>query len=70
MAEMIAAQRFNARENVNLPIYGAVITGTLWQFLRLDRDRICIDLREYYIRDTGKLLGILSYPFREYLAIA
>ncbi|MEM9541000.1 MAG: hypothetical protein AAGA60_16045 [Cyanobacteria bacterium P01_E01_bin.42] len=68
MAEAIAAQRFNAKDNINLPIYGTVTTGTLWQFLRLDGDRACIDLREYYIRDTAKLLGILSYPFREYFA--
>jgi len=68
IAEMIAAQRFNERENVNLPIYGAVTTGTIWQFLRLECKCVWIDLREYYIRDTDKLLGILSHPFQQYLA--
>ena len=29
MAEMIAAQKFNLRENINLPIYGAVTTNNL-----------------------------------------
>ena len=67
MAEMIAAQKFNLRENLNLPIYGAVTTGTIWQFLILEANLLCIDLREYYIRDTDKLLAILSHPFQEYL---
>ncbi|WP_353771990.1 hypothetical protein [Okeania sp. SIO2G5] len=74
MAEMIAAQRFNQRENINRPIYGTVTTGMIWQFLRLENDsgntqktqRIALDRREYYIRDTGKLLGILAHPFRQY----
>ncbi len=68
IAEMVAAQRFNQRENINLPIYGAVTTGTIWQFLILEGDIVCIDLREYYIRDTDKLLGILSHPFQEYFS--
>ncbi|NER24454.1 MAG: hypothetical protein F6J96_27880 [Symploca sp. SIO1C2] len=68
IAEMIAAQLFNARENIKLPIYGAVTTGTIWQFLRLEQKQVWIDLREYYIRDTDKLLGILSYPFQEYFS--
>ena len=67
LAEMIAAQKFNLRENLNLPIYGAVTTGTIWQFLILEANLLCIDLREYYIRDTDKLLAILSHPFQEYL---
>ncbi|NEP56178.1 MAG: hypothetical protein F6K31_04015 [Symploca sp. SIO2G7] len=68
IAEMIAAQRFNEREDVNLPIYGAVTTGTIWQFLRLEHKCVWIDLREYYIRDTQKLLGILSHPFQDYFS--
>ena len=68
IAEMIAAQRFNQRENINLPIYGAVTTGVIWQFLILESDLVRIDLREYYIRNTDKLLGILSHPFREYFS--
>ena len=68
IAEMVAAQRFNQRENINLPIYGAVTTGMIWQFLILEGDLVCINLREYYIRDTDKLLGILSHPFQEYFS--
>ncbi len=69
IAEMVAAQRFNERDNVNLPIFGAVTTGIIWQFIRLDGNFVWIDLQEYYIRDTPKLLGILSHPFKDYFRI-
>lgn len=69
IAEMVAAQRFNERDNVNLPIFGAVTTGLIWQFLRLDGNFVWIDLQEYYIRDTPKLLGILCHPFQDYFRI-
>ncbi|NEO74989.1 hypothetical protein [Moorena sp. SIO4G3] len=69
IAEMVAAQRFNEIDNVNLPIFGAVTTGLIWQFLRLEGVLLWIDLQEYYIRDTAKLLGILSHPFQEYFGI-
>jgi len=36
-----------------------VIIGTIWQFIKLDGDIISIDLREYYIGDIQKILGIL-----------
>ncbi|MEB3339507.1 hypothetical protein [Okeania sp.] len=68
MAEMIAAQKFNLKKNINLSIYGAVTTGTIWQFLILEGNLLCIDLREYYIRNTDKLLAILSYPFQKYFS--
>lgn len=63
MAEMISAQRFNQQANIYQPIYGSVTTDMIWQLLRLEGDRISLDLREYYIRDTAKLLGILAHPF-------
>ncbi|NEO35612.1 MAG: hypothetical protein F6J90_04480 [Moorea sp. SIOASIH] len=69
IAEMVAAQRFNERENVTLPIFGAVTTGLIWQFLRLQGVLVWIDLQEYYIRDTAKLLGILSHPFQDYFRV-
>ncbi|MEM9276459.1 MAG: hypothetical protein AAGA80_26450 [Cyanobacteria bacterium P01_F01_bin.143] len=66
IAEMIAAQRFNQKENISLPIYGGVTTGTIWQFMVIEDKEVKIDLREYYIRDTDKLLGVLSRPFQDY----
>jgi hypothetical protein len=68
MAEMIAAQIFNAREGapVNV-IYGAVTTGTNWRFLRLIGSRIWIDDREYFINEIDHILGILMLPFSDIL---
>jgi hypothetical protein len=60
MAEMIAVQIFNAKEG--LPpqtVYGAVTTGSVWKFLKLDETRICIDTKEYFIESLELILGIL-----------
>jgi hypothetical protein len=61
VAEMIAAQMFNAREgNAIDTIYGAVTTGEIWKFLKLVGAVASIDLSDYYIvRDVEKILGIL-----------
>ena len=61
VAEMIAAQRFNAQKNNNIAcIYGAATTGTEWKFLRLKENRLSIDITVYQITQCGKILGILS----------
>jgi hypothetical protein len=60
MAEMVAAQLFNQREGNEIEtIYGAVTIGTLWRFLKLSGQVVEIDLTEYFIKDIGKILGIL-----------
>jgi hypothetical protein len=60
IAEMVAAQRFNQQEGNEIEtIYGAVTIGTLWRFLRLSGQVVEIDLTEYFIKDSGKILGIL-----------
>jgi len=62
IAEMIAAQRFNAREETDSPrIAGVVTTGSTWKFLQLENTQGTIDQREYYINEVGKILGILRY---------
>jgi hypothetical protein len=64
IAEMVAAQIFNERQNQNITsIYGTVTTGTNWRFLKLENQVVSIDLSEYYLRDISKILGILSSPF-------
>lgn len=67
-AEMVAAQIFNARSEPSSEksaqdiktIYGAVTTGSIWQFLKLERQTLSIDLSEYYLKDVNKILGILA----------
>ncbi len=61
IAEMIASQIFNQREGNNIKnIYGAVTSGTNWRFLKLENNIVYIDKIEYYIKDVGKILGILK----------
>jgi len=61
VAEMVAAQRFNQREQNSITtIYGVVMTGTNWKFLRLQDQHVEIDLQEYYVSEIEQILGILN----------
>jgi hypothetical protein len=64
IAEMFGAQRFNAKYDKNFPVYGVVTTGIIWKFLRLEEKILWIDREDYFIKEIGKLLGILSSPFQ------
>jgi hypothetical protein len=60
-AEMVAAQIFNEKAANDIKvIYGAVTTGSIWQFLKLEQQILSIDLSEYYLKDVNKILGILA----------
>lgn len=59
-AEMYAAQLFNQKEGNQIKIiYGVMTSGTVWRFLKLEGNALDIDVVEYYIKDVGKILGIL-----------
>ncbi len=61
IAEMIASKIFNEKEgNITTKIYGSVTTGNLWKFLKLEDNRVFIDMDDYGIKDLGRILGILS----------
>lgn len=62
IAEMIAAQRFNewAHTPVNT-IYGAVTTGNIWTFIKLEGKTVTIDLTDYLLTPVERLLGILVW---------
>ena len=61
VAEMLAAQRFNAERENEIPcIYGATTTGTEWLFLKLEGQQLYVDMEIYQIRQCGEILGILS----------
>jgi hypothetical protein len=62
VAEMYAAQLFNRQEENQIEtIYGAVTTGEIWKFLKLHGSVASIDLSDYYIRDSDRILGILMH---------
>ncbi|MFB8788366.1 MAG: hypothetical protein U7123_05825 [Potamolinea sp.] len=59
-AAMLAAQLFNEQEGNEIKtIYGAVTTGDIWKFLKLEGADVFIDLNNYYIKEINKILGIL-----------
>ena len=61
IAEMVAAQRFNAEKGNDIPcIYGAITTGIDWLFLKLVGQQLHVDLATYTIERCDKLLGILA----------
>ncbi|MBT8420701.1 MAG: hypothetical protein KJO08_07575 [Gammaproteobacteria bacterium] len=61
VAEMMAAKIYNEKDGKPLPcVYGAVTTGHAWKFLRLEDDTVYIDIEDYYIKDPGKIIGILT----------
>ena len=61
VAEMVAAQRFNAEKGNDIPrVYGATTTGMLWQFLKLEGKQLHVDMSVYQLAQCDKLLGILA----------
>lgn len=67
VAEMVAAQIFNQRQSIDIPvIYGVVTSGTAWRFLTLKENNVCIDLVEYYINQVEIILAILLKPIQSY----
>lgn len=59
-AAMVGAREFNRREGLQeAVVHGAVTTGSIWRFLRLEGDLLSIDLPEYYFHQLGKILAIL-----------
>ncbi|NJN30015.1 MAG: hypothetical protein HC824_05870 [Synechococcales cyanobacterium RM1_1_8] len=71
-AAMVAAQRFNQNHGIERgSIYGAVTTGSVWRFLKLEGEHVTLDLNEVYLNPLGQLMGSLVVLLQlEPLAIA
>jgi len=60
IAEMFAARLFNERrKREGRMVYGAVTTGDVWRFLRLEGEVVTIDVSAYYLREIDRVLGVL-----------
>jgi hypothetical protein len=65
LAEMVAAQHFNARKPRPITtIYGTVTTGTNWRFLQIESTQVTIGRQEYSLFPIEHLLGILTWLLR------
>jgi hypothetical protein len=61
IAEMVAAQRYNDHDGTPTPkIYGAVTIGERWKFLEIEASTVRVDAVDYYLKDIGKIVGILQ----------
>jgi hypothetical protein len=61
LAQLVAARLFNEQSGSgDETVYGVVTTGNNWKFLRLERDVAQVDLAEYYIKEVGRIVGILT----------
>jgi len=62
IASMYASQIFNQQSCTPIDaVFGAVATGSAWRFLRLQQAVVTLDVKEYYIDNPGKILGILTH---------
>jgi hypothetical protein len=65
LAEMVAAQRFNASKGqVVETIYGVVTSGTVWRFLQLTGKVVSIDLTDYPLLPVDNVLGVIVWMLR------
>ena len=70
MAEMVAAQRFNAAKNRPVSvIYGSITSGTQWRFLKLEENVVTIDLMDYPLPPLDEILGILVWMIEQMLDV-
>ena len=61
IATTYAATLYNQRAGSPVTaVCGVVTTGSAWKFLRVEGTTVTIDLKEYYIDNLGKLLGVLT----------
>jgi hypothetical protein len=62
IASMYAAQLFNQQSSAPIEaVFGVITTGSAWKFLRLQQAVVTLDVKEYYIDNAGKILGILTH---------
>jgi hypothetical protein len=61
VAQMIAADIFNEREDNNITtIYGCVTTGEQWLFLRLEGDSIQIHPHRFFLNELTDIIGMFQ----------
>ncbi len=67
-AQMYASLIYNEQEGKPIPfVYGCAVTGDVWKFLRLEKDKLSIDIENYYVNDLPNLLGIFKQIIEKYL---
>jgi hypothetical protein len=66
IAEMVAAQRFNAAKGRSVgTIYGSISSGTQWRFLKLVGDTVTLDLTDYPLPPLDQVLSMLVWMAKD-----
>jgi hypothetical protein len=67
-AQMYASLLYNEQEGKPVPfVYGCAVTGDVWKFLRLEKNKITLDTKNYYINELPKILGIFHQILKSFL---
>ncbi|MDY6802686.1 MAG: hypothetical protein SXA11_02615 [Cyanobacteriota bacterium] len=62
VAEMVAAQIFNAQKNNKISsVYGVVTTASVWKFLKLVGNTVYLESGERYLGDLEEIMGIFAW---------
>ena len=67
LAELVAAQKINAKnidDSTDLPVYGIVTDGTLWQFGRLIGDIFTQNKTDFALANLPTLFGAVDSVFK------
>ena len=67
LAELVAAQKINAKNidsSADLPVYGIVTDGTLWQFGRLIGDTFTQNRTDFALANLPTLFGAVDSVFK------
>lgn len=60
-AEMFAALLFNEQnKNETALMYGCVTNGYEWCFLKLENNKVSIDIKRFFLNDLAHILGVFQ----------
>ena len=67
-AQMYASMLYNEKKGKPTPIiYGCAVTGDVWKFLKLEKSSITLDIKNYYLNELPKILGIFHQILNNFL---
>ncbi|MCU0445383.1 MAG: hypothetical protein MUE85_10730 [Microscillaceae bacterium] len=67
-AQMYGSLIYNEQEGRPVPfVYGCAVTGDVWKFMKLEKNCITLDIKNYYINELPKLLGIFHHILKQFL---
>jgi hypothetical protein len=68
IAQMYASLIFNEQEGKPIPyVYGCAVTSGEWKFLKLEKNKVSIDTKTYYLVELPKILGVFHQVIQSFL---